>query len=354
MGSRMTIFMATAALLGALSSGHAQSVVSAGLAQSLQQDLQEAQNALATGQSPWADARARPQAEPIRALSAELPGHRLWLAFKPVDAAIREAYRRQRMMWADKDAGIIYRRRARVGLEKLVEALEAEDADYPSSLESLAHGQIGEIDNALRHDEYHAALCILWSMADALGLWDRQAALETAADNMAALRAAGLRRKSLSRGQAEAFRKRLTCLGGMIERAVAWKPVNVLTPGQMVPLNAPDSDHNKHWAKEAFEPGGAFAVWRNDHGQSGASSWVLNQPIFRSALEDPPRNTKDLAPCLSRLRDWQYTLHEYRYGWVVYTRAASGNHWRPHGDWRDLEPKTFWPGAGGSQTAGGL
>lgn len=354
MGSRITIAIATAALLGGLVAGHAQSVVSAGLTQSLLQDIGDAQSALAEGRSPWEDAQARPQAEPIRALSAELPGHRVWLAFKPVDAAIRDAYREQRRMWAAKDAGIIPRRKARVGLEKLSEALEAESSTYPASLNRLARAQVAQIDYALLHHEYHAALCVLWAMADALGLWDRQAALEAAADNLAAMRAAGLRRKSLPRGQAEAFGKRLKCLGGMIERAVAWSPANALGPAQFVPLAMPAPARNKHWAKEAFEPGGAFAVWRNDQGQAGASSWVLNQKIFRSALEDPPRNTKDLSPCPTRLRDWQHTLHEYRYGWVVYTRAAAGNHWHPHGDWRDLEPKTFWPGAGGSQTAGGL
>jgi len=354
MGSRISTILAAAALLGALSGGHAQPAVSAGLKQSLLQDIGVAQQALAKGESPWVDAQARPQAEPIRALSAELPGHCLWLAFKPVDAAVREAYRLQRRMWAEKDAGIIDRRVARVALEKLSAALQTEQAEYPSAVKSRARRQLDEIDNALAHHEYHAALCVLWSMAEVLGLWDRQAALECAADSMASMRGAGLRRKSLPRGQAELYGKRLECLSGMIERATTWQPANSYPALHVGALAVPASDRNKHWAKEAFETGDAFAPWRDDQGQAGATSWILNQPIFRLALQDPPRNTKDLAPCPTRLRDWQYTLHDYRYGWTIFTRTASGSHWQPHGDWRDLEPDAFWPGAGGSQTAGGL
>jgi len=140
----------------------------------------------------------------------------------------------------------------------------------------------------------------------------------------------------------------------MIERAVAWKPANTPALPPSAVAVAPDCTGCTHWAEAMLEPGGAFDCWREDQGQSGATPAVFNQPLYRPALREPARNTKDLACCPTCLRDWQYTLEDYRYGWLVYTRAASGCHWNPHGDWRELEPNAFWPAAGGSQTAGGL
>lgn len=332
----------------------AESVAATGLAQSLLQDLQSAQSALDRGQTPWPEAQSRPQAEPLTALRLELPGSRLWSAFQPVDAAIREAYRQQRKMYIDEDAGLIDRRTARTALDDLTAALGEERPSYNATVVSRANRQILQIDFALSHHQYHAALCIMWAMADALGLWDRQAALESAADHLARLRAAALRRQSLPPGTVRYYKNQLGCIATIVERAVAWQPApQSIGPSRRVTTCPDGALQSDHWAREHFEVGGAFDPWRNNSGASGATPWVLNQPIFRLGLQEPPRETRDITPCPERYRDWQHTLRDYRWGWFVYNDSAASG-WRPHGDWRDLQPTPFWPGERGIDNAGGL
>lgn len=371
-----------------------QSVTACALAQSLQQDIQSAQALLANGTSPWQDTHARPQAEPMRALGAELPGQCLWLALKPLDAALRRAYDAQRRAYIDKDAGIIERREAKVALDGLFAALRAGRSDFPIAITRRARLQALQLEDALRHNEYHACLCLLWALADGTGLWDRQAALECGADSLAAMRAAAMRRTTIPARQAEVFRKRLECLDTIIEQAMAWQPAALDSEGQLhlteaeranLGLDRPVCAWNANWAewtgqrcaaegtypegtwrsevdrqlaktllKNAPRPDGAVAIWRDAQGRSAAGPVLANRPLKRLARLHPPKDTKDLVPCPTRLRAWQYTLGDFRYGWVIRTHVASGRHWHPHGDWRDLQPEASWPGAGGSQTAGGL
>jgi hypothetical protein len=356
MRSKFLVVLVSLALPVVLWSGaQAQSVQAVSLAQSLLQDMQAAQVTLDRCGSPWENAEGRPQPEPINALRLELPGSYIWAAFKPVDAAIRESYRQQRNSYLEKDAAIIDRRMARVGLEPLREAITREEDCYPAGLVSLARRQVSQIDNALRHDEYNAAECIMWAMADALGLWDRQAALESAADHLAKLRAQGLCRKSIPTNEARNMKNRLGCVGVMIDRAVCWSPRVGTMAGELLTVRSQEEWHNPHWADEQMEVGGAFENWReNSSLDPGATPWVLRDPYYRCQMGQAALNTRDLVPCPKVYRDWQVTLHDYRWGWVEYTHSAANGLWRPHGDWRDLEPNAFWPGAKGSQTSGGL
>lgn len=337
------------------SGAQAQSVQAVALAQSLLQDVEAAQGALDRNCSPWESRDGRPQPEPINALRLELPGTCIWMAFKPVDAAIRESYRQQRNSYLEKDAAIIDRRMARVGLEPLREAITQEADCYPAGTVSLARRQVSQIDNALRHHEYNAAACILWAMAEVLGLWDRQAALESAADHMARLREQGLGRKSIPSDEARNMKNRLGCLSVMVERAVCWRPTAGVMAGDLLSERTAQERRHRHWAEEHLDPGAAFEKWRENASlDPGATAWVLRRPYYRCEMDSGYFNTRDLVPCPKADRDWQYTLRDYRWGWLEYTRSAANGLWRPHGDWRDLEPDAFWPGARGSQTSGGL
>jgi hypothetical protein len=356
MRSRFLVVLLSLALPVILwSDAQAQSVQSVALAQSLLQDMEAAQATLDRNRSPWESADGRPQPEPVKALRLELPGTCIWAAFKPVDAAIRESYRQQRKSYLEKDAAIIDRRMARVGLEPLQEAITQEENAYPAGLVSLARRQVSQIDNALRHDEYNAAACIMWAMADALGLWDRQAALESAADQLTRLRAQGLCRKSVPSDEAKYMKNRLGCVSVMVERAVCWQPQVGVMAGELLSERTEQERRHPHWAEEHLEVGGAFEKWReNTSIDPGATAWVLRRPYYRCEMGEASFNTRDLVPCPKAYRDWQYTLGDYRWGWLEYTRSAANGLWRPHGDWRDLEPDAFWPGAKGSQTGGGL
>ncbi|MEN6400729.1 MAG: hypothetical protein ABFD94_02190 [Armatimonadia bacterium] len=340
-------------MLSSLGSAFAETAVAQGLAQSLLADLQAAQCALDRNQSPWPDRASRPQPEPVAALSAELPGNCIWQAFRPVDLAIRQAYRAQRSQYLEKDAGIIQRRTARTGLDPLRDAIKQERACYGNRTIGLALRQVDQVDNALRHLEYYSALCIMWSMADILGLWDRQAALESAGDHLRSARNGALRRQNLSSSHARALKSRLATISTMIETAINWQPApeGIGPCGDLASSGAPD---NHHWATH-YDPGGAFGPWREPHQfeETGASPWLLVQPWTRDALDQPAPETRCLAPCPKKYRDWQYKLADPRYGWLVYTHTAASQ-WRVDCDWRSLEPRATWPGAKGIQNAGGL
>lgn len=357
-------------ILLSVTSAPAESVAAAALANSLQQDFAAAQGLLDSGQSPWPSAESRPQPEPINALRLELPGNCIWAAFKPVDEAIRAAYRQQRKMYVDKDAGLIDRRGARGGIDCLSAAIRQERAAYDPGLIRCARQQVLEIDNALEHNQYYAAECTMWSLADRLGLWDRQAALESAADHLTILRAHAMGCKSLSAAEIRLYKNQLGCLGVMVERAIQWQPTGYngpacnLSPCQTIPCDTTAcrgaTIANKGCAKElgacpcACAGDTAYGPWRDTLGYSGATAVVLNRPFFCAGMEKPARNTYDLYPCAVLYRDWQYTLRDYRYGWLVYIDSAANGLWRPHGDWRELEPNAFWPAAKGSETGGGL
>lgn len=338
-------------LLASAGTAFAETAAAQGLAQSLLSDLQVAQCALDRNQSPWPERTSRPQPEPVAALAAELPGNCIWQAFRPVDLAIRQAYREQRSQYLEKDAGIIQRRTARTGLDDLREAIQQERACYGNRTISLALRQVDQVDNALRHLEYYSALCIMWSMADILGLWDRQAALESAEDHLRSARAGNLRRQQLSASRARSLKTRLATISTMIETAVNWKPApEGLGPCADLASRAPDSPH---WA-EHYDPGGAFGPWRETTTEeTGASPWLHVQPWTREALDQPAPETRCLTPCPKKYRDWQYKLGDPRYGWRVYTHTAASQ-WRVGCDWRDLAPRATWPGAKGIQNAGGL
>ena len=311
-------------LLLSITCAPAQSVQAVALANSLQQDFCAAQALLDKGQTPWPNAQARPQPEPINALRAELPGNCIWAAFKPVDCAARASFRQQRKMYVDKDSGLIDRRTARTGIDELSAAVLQERPAYPKELIRCARRQVLQVDDALEHSEYHAAECALWSLADRLGLWDRQAALEAAACHLAALRERAMGCKTLSPGQVRYYKNQLGCLAVMVQRAVDWKPAACdATPPNLSPCHCPPC----HPASD---------------------------PCGESSLQAPERNTYDLWPCAVLYRDWQYALHDYNYGWLVYTHSAANGIWRPHGDWRELEPTAFWPAAKGSEVSGGL
>ena len=338
--------------LSSLGTAFAETAAAQGLAQSLCADLQAAQCTLDRNQSPWPDRASRPQPEPIAALAAELPGNCIWQAFRPVDLAIRQAYRAQRSQYLEKDAGVIHRRTARTGLDPLREAIKQERACYSNRTVSLALRQVDQVDNALRHLEYYSALCVMWTMADMLGLWDRQAALESAEDHLRSARAGALGRKALSSGHARAVKSRLATISTMIETAINWKPApEGIGPCSHLASATPDSPH---WATH-YDPGGAFGPWREprEFRQTGASPLILVQPWTREALGRPAPETRCLVPCAKKYRDWQYKLHDLRYGWLVYTHTAASQ-WRVDCDWRNLEPRATWPGAKGIQNAGGL
>lgn len=326
----------------------AQSVTAVALANSLQQDFACVQALLDNRQPPWASVQSRPQPEPINALRLELPGNCIWARFKPVEAAVREAHRQQRKVFLGKDAGLIERREARAGIQPLAAAILQEREAFEPSLIRCARQQVAQIDNAPAHDEYHAAECILWSMADRLGLWDRQAALETAAEHLGTLRARALCDKDLSADEVKGYKNQIGCLTVMVQRAITWQPTPCCPPA------TPVESVNMHFASDPLSGGLAFGPWRDSLGRSGATQVVLNRPFFRAGMQAPAANTYDLSACPELYRDWQYTLHDFRYGWLVYNHSAANGLWRPHGDWRELAPNAFWPGAKGSQTAGGL
>lgn len=341
-------------LLLALGTLWAQEVERTALGQSLLGDLRAAQDCLEKGQSPWPDRTSRPQAGPVAALRASLPGNGIWEAFKPVDCAIREAYHQQRSIYLEKDAGLIERRAARTELEPLRDAIKTERRCYSNATVGTALRQLDQVDYALRHLQYHAALCVMWSMADALGLWDRQAALESAERHLGAARERGLRRQQLSSGEAKHLTQRLDTITCMIQTAVAWKPApEAIGPSEVDLMVGSYGRNDRHFA-EPYDPGGAFDSWRETRPeQTGASPWLHVQPWTRDDLERPAPETRCLAPCPRRYRDWQYTLNDYRYGWLVYTHSAAGN-WKPGCDWRELQPKATWPAGRGAQNAGGL
>lgn len=387
-------------LLSSLTPVAAQSVAAVALAKSLQQDFAAAQALLDSGQAPWPSAESRPQPEPINALRLELPGNSIWAAFRPIDCAIRGGYRQQRKMYVDKDAGLIDRRTARTGVDALGAAIRQERQAYNPDVVECANLQVREIDNALEHDQYYAAECTMWSLADRLGLWDRQAALEAAACHLARLRARASGCQKLSAGQIRFYKNQLGCLSVMVQRAIEWQPTGYSDPvcnlspchvipcgtnrcrkpasaaitrnvpvGSTTPCNTtpcatpacpPQTVANKSCAKDlcacsgALTDGTAYGPWRDTLGHSGATPVVLNRCFLRQGMEIPARNTYDRYPCAVLYRDWQYTLRDFSYGWLVYIDSAANGLWRPHGDWRELQPDASWPGARGSQTAGGL
>ncbi len=334
-----------------------QTVEASAVAQSLLRDIANARRLLQSNQSPWQDTAARPQPQPLAVLAQELPGNAIWVAFKPVDERVRAAYWLQRQSYLEKDAAVRQRREARELLPALAAAIRAERDRYNPTVINLAVRQVAQADNALVHLEYHAALCVLWSMADLLGLWDRQAALEVAQDHLSDLRHDGAGKSELRASVARGMDRTLETIAQMIETAIAWRPVGEslagpsIGPSDIGPAGGSRSDAERHFADHAVL-GHAFDPWR--HGSvvtSGATPLVYDQVNARLALSRPPQETKCLAAC-PRYRDWQDKLDDHRYGWSPYMDSAARQ--KPCCDWRALQPWAAWPAAKGADNAGGL
>jgi len=331
---------------------HAESVKAQAVGQSLLQDLQQAQSLLEANRSPWQNPAGRPQAEPVALLRGELPGNGLWAAFVPVDRLVRAAYRLQRQGYIVKDAALPERREARELLPALRDAIRAERACYNPTVISIASRQVVQLDYALYNMQYHAALCLLWSTADLLGLWDRQAALIVAEEQLAAMRQRGANQAQLGERTARAMVKRTEIVARMIECALAWKPMpETVNPGIPSPLGG-QVKAARHFA-DPTNLGGAFEPWRDQAIVGSATPVVMDTYNMRQGLMSPFRNTTCLHPCPEVYRDWQYALDDFRYGWTVYTDTAA-QPWKTGSDWRRLQPWDTWPGAKGAQNAGGL
>jgi hypothetical protein len=288
----------------AIAAAGADTVTAQAVGQSLLEDLSHARAVLQDNRSPWEDPAARPQAEPVAVLASELPGYRIWLEFKPVDKLVREACRAQWEGYIDKDAGMTPRRDAVARLDELSAAIRAERPSYTRPPIRTAYLQVGQLDYALKHMEYNASMCLLWSMADILGLWDRQAALEVAERHLAELRRDGAGRRELAPRKAQRMIVELDAITMVIKAALDWRP--------------------------------------------------LTEGIPVECTSGPARHTCCLSPCPERYRDWQYILDDFRYGWVVDHDTSADPPWDRDCDWRRLHPQPTWPGAGGVWNAGGL
>jgi len=329
-----------------------QTIEASAVAQSLLSDIDKAQCLLQANQSPWQDPGARPQAEPLALLRGELPGSHIWLVFKPLDQRLREAYWLQRQSYLEKDAAVRPRREARELLPELAAAIRVERRCYNRTIAALAVRQVAQLDNALSHMEYHAALCILWSMADLLGLWDRQAALEVAEEHLADLCRAGSGRTELQPKIAGRMTRKLDLIAQIIAAAGAWRPrPEALAPTELGPADIARARVGHHFADHA-DLGSAFDPWRDNTVLDGsATPLVFNETNAAFALSFPAPETRCLNPC-PRYREWQDALGDYHYGWSVYKHSAAQQ--KPGCDWRALEPWATWPGAKGAQNAGGL
>jgi hypothetical protein len=334
-----------------------QTIEASAVSQSLLSDIDKAQGTLQSNQSPWQDPGARPQAEPLAVLREELPGSHIWLAFKPVDQRVRRAYWLQRQSYLEKDAAIQLRREARELLPELAAAIRAERRCYDRTVTNLAARQVAQLDNALSHMEYHAAMCILWSMADLLGLWDRQAALEVAEEHLADLCKAGSGKAELHAKIAQRMARKLDIIAQIIEMAGAWQPmpgtqgVQSIGPVTLGLVDVGGARAGRHFADHA-DLGQAFDPWRKNTVLDGsATPLVFDETNAAFALSFPAPQTRCLNPC-PQYRQWQKTLGDYQYGWSVYKNSAAQQ--KPGCDWRALEPWAKWPGAKGAQNAGGL
>ena len=351
----LRLSMLAVLLVLAVASGWAQNVPASAVGQSLLQDLNQARAQTQANRSPWADPLGRPQPEPVALLLSELPGSRIWNAFKPVDQFAREALRAQRQGYIVKDAAIRERRSARSLLDDLSAAIRAERPSYSHRAMRTALLQVAQVDYALKHMEYYSSLCILWSMADVLGLWDRQAALEVAYAHLAELRERGAGRGQLRDHDARRMDRDLEAISQIITTALAWEPL----PESIGPANSSPQDPGavtaaRHFADPA-DLGEAFEPWRDGAVVNPACGpMTYDETHAREAFSLLPRNTRCLTPCAQRYRDWQYALDDYRYGWVVDTHTAANPPWDVNCDWRRLEPGAAWPGAKGAQDAGGL
>ncbi|MBU0610751.1 MAG: hypothetical protein KKI08_22895 [Armatimonadetes bacterium] len=329
-----------------------QTIEASAVAQSLLLDINRAQALLESNQSPWQDPAARPQPEPLGVLADELPGSHIWGAFKPVDQAVRRAYWLQRHVPLDKDAAVKPRREARELLPQLAAAIRAERRCYNRTVISLAVRQVAQVDNALEHLEYHASLCLLWSMADLLGLWDRQAALEIAQAHLADMRQAGSGKTDLRAKTARRMADKLTVIGQIIAAAEAWQPIHECPGPTELGLINPRTAANAHHFADPAVLGGAFGPWRDNQTKvSGATPLVYDEINAGYALSFPPRETRCLYRC-PEYRPWQKELNDYRYGWSIYKNSAAQQ--KPGCDWRNLPPRATWPGAKGAENAGGL
>jgi hypothetical protein len=329
-----------------------QTIEASAVAQPLLSDLSRAQGLLDANQSPWQEPGARPQAEPLAVVREALSGNRIWVAFKPVDRAVRRAYWLQQQSYLEKDAAVRQRREAQELLPALAEAIRADRDCYPRSVTNLAARQIAQVDNALKHLEYHAALCVLWSMADMLGLWDRQAALEVAQDHLADLCHSGAGKPQLPEKVARRMSRKVEVIAQIIAAALAWRPpADSIGPVELGPARAAGSRGSRHFADHA-DLGAAFDPWRDNWApESGATPLVFDETSAGYALSMPARETRCLH-ARPQYHDWQRTLHDYRYGWSVYQYSSAQQ--KPGCDWRKLEPWATWPGAKGAPISGGL
>jgi hypothetical protein len=346
--------MSLVLLILAMTVVYAQNVPAAAVGQSLSHDLDQALTTVQAHKSPWEDPAARPQPEPLTLLLSELPGGRIWNAFRPVDNHVREAYRSQQQGYIVKDAGVVDRREACALLTPLRTAIIAERRSYPRRATATALFQLGELDNALKHMEYYSALCVLWSMADVLGLWDRQAALEIAADHLSGLRDRYQGRANISDRDSRRLTCELSAIEGIIEAAVAWQAPPDIGPAPCNPYATARAADVRHFANPAVL-GGAFQPWRDGAQVDPACNpMTYDETHAAEAFASPARLTRCLSPCARRYRDWQYVLEDFRYGWIVNTHTAASGPWDVNCDWRRLPPLPTWPGAQGAENAGGL
>lgn len=351
MSTRACVLLAVLWIAGGVAC--AQSVESSAVARSLVDDIRNARAQLEAGCSPWQDPAGRPRPEPLAVLRQELPGNHIWKAFKPVDRLVREAYRLQRQGYIVKDAAVAERREARALLPALAEAITLESPCYNRRVTSTALRQVSQADYALRFMQYQSALCVLWSMADLLGLWDRQAALEVAEEHVGEMQRRGSRARNLRPNEARRMSRRLDVISRMIDTAVCWQPLpESIGPGDISPRRISDTRSDRHFASHA-RLGAAFDPWRDGSTIDGsATPLVYDETNLEFALSFPPQETECLH-VRPKWRDWQRQLNEYRYGWVAETNTAAGQ-WAVCCDWRRLLPESSWPGARGIDNAGGL
>lgn len=348
--------------------------------QALAPALAQAVTQLQSGTNPWAQAGAGPQAAQARALRLSLAGNDLWEAFKPVDCALRAAYRDQHRMYVDKDAGLLNRRNAWYCLDTLEGALSGE------TIGNYAHArwQLAQVRHAISRRQFQAALCALWHFAAATGLWDRQVALEAVEKHLALLQRQYEGRSSLSPGQQSAALKTVTCLRDMVQVAVLWTP----PVEEPVPAVAAAGEATP---AETVTPEGEPAClmrpvplpeWDELNTQVPVGSYrkyvsELNPPLYKerhpfikwsqqpcppliyaplcshcSNPDGPDKGRHAVPGCLLTLRPWQTTLGETGTGWAQNTRCGG---WQEPGcDWQQYHPVGSWPGAKGADNAGGL
>ena len=307
-------------------------------------------------------------ADQVKAMREALPGGCLWEAFQPVDTLLRAAYRSQRQMFVDKDAGQLSRRDVWYALDTLTDVLHCQHGWLNQRAMGIADLQLAQVRNAANHKEYHAALCALWHFAAETGLWDRQVALTVAEKHLRGLQTKYTKHSPKPK-EATQTSKELTALRDLVHAALVWQAREDVyeKPAPEAACLAPAQPEDEWLFRTTLEPVGSYRKWISE----------LNPPLYKERLffiqrcklacpqlvsapacvhctnpEGPDKGRHVKAGCVLDYRSWQYALKDMTYGWRYNTHSGGGQD--PGCDWRQFAPPGAWPGAQGDRASGGL